>query len=87
MSPRQTITHYRIAAKLGEGSMGAVFRATDTKLNREVAIKVIPDSFAADPGRMVRFKREAQAPASLNRPISLRFMGRKSRAGHGSGRR
>jgi len=67
MTP-ETIAHYRITSKLGEGGMGAVYRATDTKLNRDVAIKVIPDSFAADPDRMARFAREAQVLASLNHP-------------------
>src|ERR1700704_4325427 len=66
MSPQQTIAHYRITAKLGEGGMGEVWRATDTKLNREVAIKVLPESFAADPDRLARFTREAQVLASLN---------------------
>src|SRR5438067_5569421 len=68
MIPVQTIAHYRIIGKLGEGGMGAVYRATDTKLNREVAIKVLPESFAADPDRMARFTREAQVLASLNHP-------------------
>ena len=53
---------------LGEGGMGAVYRATDTKLNREVAIKVLPDSFAGDSDRLARFTREAQVLASLNHP-------------------
>src|SRR5215831_12054949 len=68
MSPQQLIAHYRITAKLGEGGMGAVCRATDTKLNRDVAIKVLPDSFAADPDRLARFSREAQVLANLNHP-------------------
>jgi Tol biopolymer transport system component len=68
MSPERCIAHYRITAKLGEGGMGEVWRATDTKLNREVAIKVLPAAFAADPDRLSRFVREAQVLASLNHP-------------------
>src|ERR1044072_6371476 len=66
--PASQIGHYRITAKLGEGGMGAVYRATDTKLNREVAIKVLPEPFAHDRDRMARFEREAQVLASLNHP-------------------
>ena len=68
MSPQQTIAHYRITAKLGEGGMGEVWRATDTKLGREVAIKILPAAFADDVDRMARFEREAQVLASLNHP-------------------
>jgi Tol biopolymer transport system component/predicted Ser/Thr protein kinase len=68
MSAPSTIAHYKISAKLGEGGMGAVYRATDTKLNRDVAIKVLPPSFAEDSARMQRFEREAQVLASLNHP-------------------
>src|ERR1051325_6475008 len=68
MSLQQTIAHYRITSKLGEGGMGEVYRATDTKLNRDVAIKVLPDSLAQDRERMARFEREAQVLASLNHP-------------------
>jgi serine/threonine protein kinase len=68
MTPNSTIAHYRVTTKLGEGGMGAVYRATDTKLNRDVAVKVLPDAFAADPDRMSRFAREAQVLASLNHP-------------------
>jgi serine/threonine protein kinase/Tol biopolymer transport system component len=68
MTPPPTIAHYRIISKLGEGGMGAVYRATDTKLNRDVAIKVLPLAFAEDAARMQRFEREAQVLASLNHP-------------------
>jgi serine/threonine-protein kinase len=68
MSPQQSIAHFRIVSKLGEGGMGTVYRATDTKLNRDVAIKVLPDSFASNPDRMARFEREAQVLAALNHP-------------------
>ena len=59
---------YEIVALLGAGGMGEVYRARDTKLNRDVAIKVLPDLFALDPDRLARFKREAQVLASLNHP-------------------
>ncbi len=68
MSAPSQIAHYRITGKLGEGGMGAVYRATDTRLNREVAIKVLPAAFAADRDRLDRFTREAQVLASLNHP-------------------
>src|SRR3954471_7057141 len=68
MSPGKAIGHYRIGVKLGEGGMGAVYQATDSKLNREVAIKVLPAAFAEDAGRMQRFEREAQILACLNHP-------------------
>ena len=63
-----TIAHYKVTAKLGQGGMGAVYRATDTKLDREVAIKVLPESFAQDRERLARFEREAKVLASLNHP-------------------
>src|SRR5881409_2960718 len=59
---------YEILAVLGAGGMGEVYRARDTKLNRDVALKVIPDSSALDPDRLARFTREAQVLASFNRP-------------------
>src|SRR5437016_8219569 len=68
MTPVKTIAHYKITGKLGEGGMGAVYLATDTKLNREVAVKVLPESLAADPDRLARFVREGQVLASLNHP-------------------
>jgi serine/threonine-protein kinase len=64
----KSISHYRITGKLGAGGMGEVYRARDTKLNRDVAIKVIPDAFSRDADRMARFAREAQVLAALNHP-------------------
>ena len=59
---------YEVLAKLGEGGMGEVYRARDTRLNRHIAIKVLPSLFANDPERLARFHREAQVLASLNHP-------------------
>src|SRR5260370_3636388 len=59
---------YEILASIGAGGMGEVYRARDTRLKRDVAIKVLPDSFASDDGRLARFEREAQVLASLNHP-------------------
>src|SRR5512133_1298376 len=80
MSPRFSIAHYHITAKLGEGGMGAVYRATDTRLHREVAIKVLPDSFCSDPDRLARFTREAYVLASLNHPHIAGIYGLEDRA-------
>ena len=58
--------HYDVTALIGEGGMGQVYQATDTKLNRQVALKILPEAFASDPDRLARFQREAQVLASLN---------------------
>jgi eukaryotic-like serine/threonine-protein kinase len=79
MTP-ETIAHYRISSKLGEGAMGEVYRATDSKLGREVAIKLIPEDFAKDSARMSRFTREAQVLASLNHPNIAAIYGVEDRA-------
>ena len=76
----QCIAHYRITAKLGEGGMGSVYRATDTKLGREVAIKVLPNTFPGDRDRMARFTREAKVLASLNHPNIAAIHGVEDRA-------
>ena len=60
--------HYDVTALIGEGGMGQVYQSTDTKLNRDVALKVLPDAFASDPDRLARFQWEAQVLASLNHP-------------------
>ncbi len=68
LTPGARLGPYEILASVGAGGMGEVFRARDTKLNRDVAIKVLPTAFAQDPERVARFKREAQILASLNHP-------------------
>ena len=64
----RTLSHYRINATIGKGGMGDVYRATDSKLGREVALKVLPPGVASDPERLARFQREARAVAALNHP-------------------
>ena len=64
----KSISHYRIVEKLGKGGMGEVYRAEDTTLSRDVAVKVLPDEFTGDPERLARFEREAKVLASLNHP-------------------
>jgi serine/threonine protein kinase len=80
MNPLESIAHYRIVSKLGEGGMGEVWQARDTKLGRDVAVKVLPDGFAADPDRKARFDREAQVLASLNHPNIGAIYGVEERA-------
>ncbi|HET9361512.1 MAG TPA: protein kinase [Vicinamibacterales bacterium] len=74
------IAHYKIGEKLGHGGMGEVYRATDTKLGRQVAVKFLPDSLATDPAQMARFTREAQVLASLNHPNIAAIYGVEDRA-------
>ena len=66
--PGARLGPYEIVSLLGRGGMGEVYRATDTKLGREVALKILPDAFTNDPDRLARFRREAQVLASLNHP-------------------
>jgi len=68
LSSGTRLGHYDVTALLGEGGMGQVWQATDTQLGRQVALKILPDAFAADPDRLARFTREAQILASLNHP-------------------
>ncbi len=68
LEPGSRLGHDDVAALLGEGGMGQVWQATDTQLNRQVALKILPDAFAADPDRLARFQREAQVLVSLNHP-------------------
>ena len=68
LTPGTRLGPFEISAQIGVGGMGEVYRATDTNLNRQVAIKVLPESVAADGERLARFQREAQVLASLNHP-------------------
>jgi serine/threonine protein kinase len=68
MTIRTRIGAYEIVELIGAGGMGEVYRARDTKLKRDVALKVLPEAFAMDLGRMLRFQREAEVLASLNHP-------------------
>jgi serine/threonine protein kinase len=68
LQPGTALGSYTVTAKIGEGGMGEVYRARDTKLDRDVALKVLPEAFTADPDRLGRFEREAKVLASLNHP-------------------
>src|SRR3989337_2029623 len=72
---------YEIVSLLGAGGMGEVYRARDTRLNRDVAIKVLPEAFVHDADRLARFKREAQVLASLNHPHIAAIHGLEDVAG------
>ena len=74
---------YEILAPIGAGGMGEVYRARDTRLNRDVALKVLPDDFARDPARVQRFEQEARAVAALNHPniVAVYDVGKKFPAG------
>ena len=71
----ENLAHYQVLEKLGAGGMGEVYRARDTRLGRDVALKVLPEAFAQDPERMARFEREAQVLASLNHPNIAQLYG------------
>src|SRR5438093_2459246 len=68
LTPGTRLGSYEIVSPIGAGGMGEVYRARDTKLNRDVALKILPDAFANDPARLARFQREAHTLASLNHP-------------------
>jgi eukaryotic-like serine/threonine-protein kinase len=76
-----TLGPYRIVSKLGEGGMGEVYRATDTNLGRQVAIKILPPEFATDAERVARFEREARTLASLNHPHIAQVYGLEKSSG------
>ncbi len=68
LEPGTTLGPYQVTAKIGEGGMGEVYQARDTKLDRDVALKVLPEAFTSDSDRLARFEREAKVLASLNHP-------------------
>src|SRR5947209_12296279 len=70
-TPETSLGHYRIVEKIGEGGMGEVYRARDERLDRDVAIKILPSSIADDADRLARFKQEARATSALNHPNIL----------------
>ena len=82
LTPRQKLLHYEIVEQIGEGGMGIVWKALDTTLQRDVAIKVLPDTVAASPERLARFEREAKVLASLNHPNIAAIHGLHQDAGN-----
>ncbi len=68
LEPGRMLSHYRLLAKIGEGGMGVVWRALDTSLDREVALKLLPDELSQDPERLSRLESEARIVAALNHP-------------------
>ena len=81
LTPGTRLGVYEVIAPIGEGGMGQVYRATDTTLGRQVAIKILPDAFASDPDRMARFEREAKTLGSLNHPHIAAIYGFEKSAG------
>src|SRR6187200_1552803 len=77
----QMLGPYRVLGKLGEGGMGEVYRATDLRLKRQVAIKILPAALDTDPDRLARFQREAEVVASLNHPHIAAVYGLEDAAG------
>ncbi len=85
LTPKSRLGPYEVVSLLGAGGMGEVFRARDTRLNRDVALKILPDAFASDAERVARFTREAQTLAALNHPHIAQIYGVEIGAGEGSG--
>ena len=92
LNPGTRLGPYEVTAQIGVGGMGEVYRATDTNLGRQVAIKVLPEAFASDAERLARFEREAKTLAALNHPNIAIIHGlekteERPRAGDGARRR
>ena len=81
LTPGTRLGSYEVIAQIGAGGMGEVYRATDTNLGRDVAIKVLPEAFAADADRLARFDREARTLAALNHPNVGAIYGLETSAG------
>ncbi len=81
LPPGTRLGVYEVAAQIGQGGMGQVYRARDTRLNRDVALKVLPEAFAGDPDRLARFTREAQTLAALNHPNIAHIHGLEESSG------
>ena len=82
LDPGTTLGPYEILSPIGAGGMGEVYKATDTQLNRQVALKILPEAFATDPDRLARFQREAKVLASLNHPNIGSIYGLEEAVGH-----
>ena len=85
LTPGNRIASYEIVALLGVGGMGEVYRARDSRLGRDVAIKVLPGAYAGDPDRLRRFEQEARAAAALNHPNILAVHDVGQHASEGTG--
>src|SRR3954462_7996705 len=81
VAPGTRLGIYEVLGLLGAGGMGEVYRARDTKLNRDVALKILPELFASDPDRLARFQREAQLLATLNHPHIAQIYGLERQEG------
>jgi serine/threonine protein kinase len=81
LTPGSRLGVYEVTAQIGEGGMGQVYRATDTRLKRQVAIKILPASLAVDSDRLARFQREAEVLASLNHPNIAHIHGLEENGG------
>src|SRR5262245_16790032 len=81
LTPGTRVGPYEILASIGAGGMGEVYRARDTKLNRDVALKILPGAFTSDPDRLARFEREAHVLASLNHPNIAHIHGLEESSG------